>query len=147
MFLHLSVSHSVHRMSVSHSATPPGRYPLPWVDTPGQTPPLADTHCPVHAGIHTPTPPHPCAVHAGIRSTSVHFTSQWNAYLVYQWHHVNVATSYLLNPLYYSQDALVSALGSEISTSQKQVHPSQQKLTSLKNSADHKCHLMRWKIS
>ena len=67
MFLHLSVSHSVHR-GVSASGPrgwdvathPPGRH-SPWADTPGQTPPgqtppwantpLADTPCPVHVGI------------------------------------------------------------------------------------------------
>ena len=58
MFLHLSVSHSVHGGCI------PGCI---GADPSGQTPP-----CPVHAGIHTPpaqcmlgyTPP--CSVHAGI---------------------------------------------------------------------------------
>ena len=80
MFLHLSVSHSVHRGNVSASVhagitpppradTPMGRH-LPPGQPPRQTPPF-----PVHAGIHTPpsqcmlgyTPP-PCPVHAGIHS-------------------------------------------------------------------------------
>ena len=79
MFLHLSVSNSVH-------CHPPGRH-TPWADTPqaatpGQTPPLGrhtpPTPCPVHAGIHT----HPCTVHAGIQSTSGRYASYWNAYLL-----------------------------------------------------------------
>ena len=75
---------------------PPGQTPplqtAPWADTPGrlplgrhppgQIPPLPsacwDTHLhPVHAGIHTP----PCAVHAGIRSTSGRYASHWNSFL------------------------------------------------------------------
>ena len=83
MFLHLSVSHSVHR----GDTPPPADTPLPsayWDTHPpgrhhtGQTPSF-----PVHAGIPTPsacwdTPP--CAVHAGIRSTSGRYASHWNAY-------------------------------------------------------------------
>ena len=57
MFLHLSVSHSVHGGGVSVSVHagihPPGRHP----PSLGRHPP-----CPVHAGIHTP----PCPLHAGI---------------------------------------------------------------------------------
>ena len=45
---------------VWHTHTPPGQTP------PGQTPPGADTHRPVHAGIHTPSP-----VHAGIHTPLV----------------------------------------------------------------------------
>ena len=97
------VCHSVHRRCLPH---PPGRHPPrqtpPWADTPpGQTPPgwtlpwagtplpsaCWDTPCPVHSGIHPPTqcmlgytyPP--CAVHAGIWSTSGWCTSYWNAFL------------------------------------------------------------------
>ena len=63
MFLHLSVSHSVHRgvsASVHAGIYYPllGRHPL-GRHPPGQTPP-----CPVHAGIHTP-----CPLHAGIHIT------------------------------------------------------------------------------
>ena len=70
MFLHLSVSHSVHFTGGAMSATPPGRHPLRADTPPGQTPP-----CPVHAGIHTPLPSAcwdtpPCAVHAGIQSVN-----------------------------------------------------------------------------
>ena len=86
MFLHLSVSHSVHGEGVCHTPwqTPPGQthprqtHPLPsacW-----NTHPLPsacwDTHtpCPVHVGIHTHTPPSACRdthtpphpVHVGI---------------------------------------------------------------------------------
>ena len=48
-------------------------------------------------------------------------------------------------------DVLVSVSGSEMSTPRKQVHtkvihPVQSKLTSLENSADHKCHLPKWKF-
>ena len=74
MFLHLSVSHSVHGGGAASglrggwgvvgcvcvtisgmdglSATPPGQTPPPL----GRHPPLADTpFCPVHAGIQCPT--------------------------------------------------------------------------------------------
>ena len=54
MFLHLSVSHSVHR---EVSASGPRGMP------PGQTPP-------------------PCPVHAGIWSTSGRYASYWNTYLL-----------------------------------------------------------------
>ena len=59
MFLHLSFC------SGGVSAIPPGQtHPSPWADTPrGQTPPT------------------PCAVHAGIRSTSGWYASYWNAIL------------------------------------------------------------------
>ena len=80
IFLHLSVSHSVHRgfchtplVQTPPGQTPPLGRPL-WADTPigrhhpGQTPPA-----------WTPTPL--CAVHAGMRSTSGQYTSCWNAYL------------------------------------------------------------------
>ena len=68
--------------------------------TPRQTPPWADTPCPVLAGIHPSptqcmlgythplpsacwdTPPPPCAVHAGIRSTSERYASYWNVFLL-----------------------------------------------------------------
>ena len=69
MFLHLSLSHSVHGWV---SATPPRQTP------PGQTSPLGrhPPPCPVHARIHTPLPSAcwdthpPCPVHAGIQPTS-----------------------------------------------------------------------------
>ena len=57
MFLHLSVSHSVHRGDLPY---PPDRHP-PWPDTP--------------LGWH------PRAVHAGTRSTSGRYASYWNAIL------------------------------------------------------------------
>ena len=53
--------------------TPPGRH-TPWADTP-----WADSPRPVHAGILTPSP---CAVHAGIQSTSGRYASHWNAFLL-----------------------------------------------------------------
>ena len=63
MFLHLSVSHSVHR-GVCLSACWNTQTPL-WADTPwADTQPWVDTPCPVHAGIHTT----PCPVHAGIHT-------------------------------------------------------------------------------
>ena len=83
MFLHLSVSHSVHRgLSASvHSGihTPMGRHP-PWAHTtplgrqpptpgqttPGLTPPRQTP--PVHAGIHSPPWADSPPVHAGIHS-------------------------------------------------------------------------------
>ena len=55
---------SVHRGMVSATPPPSGRHP------PGR-----HSHCPVHAGIHTPS------VHAGVRSTSGQYASQWNAFL------------------------------------------------------------------
>ena len=88
MFLHLSVSHSVHMGCVSQHAlgqTPLGQTP-PGQTLPGRYPPgrhllgrhllgrhppaqcmLGYTHlpCPVYAGIHTP-----CQVHAGIHTPS-----------------------------------------------------------------------------
>ena len=98
MFLHLSVSHSVHMGCVSQHAlgqTLPGRYPpgrhLLGRHPPGQTPP-----CPVHAGIHTPplpsafwdthslpsacwdTHPFPPGSHCCGR-----YASYWNAYLFF----------------------------------------------------------------
>ena len=67
MFLHLSVSHSVH-------GGVPGRYP------PGRYAPL---------GRYTPRQVHPlvrytplATVHAGIRSTSGQYASHWNAFLL-----------------------------------------------------------------
>ena len=78
MFLHLSISHSVHRGCLP----PPYRQTPPWADTPWADTPLPsaclDTLlCPVHAGIHTPT----SAVHE-IRSRSRRYASYWNAYLL-----------------------------------------------------------------
>ena len=59
MFLHLSFCS---RGGVSASGP---RQTPPWQTPPGRHPPWADTHCPVHAGIHTP-----CPVHAGIHPAS-----------------------------------------------------------------------------
>ena len=88
MFLHLSVSHSVHRGGgVPGQVHPPGTYlpPLgrhtPWAHT---LPPGRYTPGQVHpTGRYTPragTPPGQ-AVHAGIRSTSGRYASHWNAFL------------------------------------------------------------------
>ena len=74
--------------------TPPDHPSPPGQTPPRQTPPGRHTR-PVHAGIHPPvqcmleyTPPAQCMlgytphpVHAGIRSTSGWYTSQWNAFL------------------------------------------------------------------
>ena len=50
MFLHLSVSDSVHRGEAGVS----GRH-HPWADTPQADTPWTDTPCQVHAGIYDPT--------------------------------------------------------------------------------------------
>ena len=63
----------------------------PQADTPGQTPPWADTPEPPWADIlqadtTRQTPPWavtPCTVHAGIRSTSGWHASHWNAFLFF----------------------------------------------------------------
>ena len=66
MFLHLSVSHSVHGVCIP--ACIGADTPSPWQTPPGQTPPLLGRHPPgqthplppgqippsMHAGIHTP---------------------------------------------------------------------------------------------
>ena len=83
MFLHLSISHSVHRrVSATHPPVqihPLGRHPH-WADTPGQTPPcqciLGYTPCPVHAGIHTP----PCSA-CWDTVNKRRYASYWNAFL------------------------------------------------------------------
>ena len=72
--------------------TPPG-HTFPWADTPlgrhplGQTPlptdPLQADNPPPTLGRH-PGNTSPCAVHAGIRSTSGLFASYWNAFLCSQ---------------------------------------------------------------
>ena len=85
MFLHLSVSHSVHRvwgvcLSACWDITPwadtlLGRHPpwadTPWADPPRQTTPRPsacwDTQCPVHAGIDMATAvggTHPTGMHS-----------------------------------------------------------------------------------
>ena len=80
VFLHLSVSHSVHRgvyPSMQWGCTPPGSHSpvrslpvkppqadIPWADTPRQTPSRADT------------PPPEMATEAGVR-----YASYWNASL------------------------------------------------------------------
>ena len=52
MFLHLSISHSVHRGCLPHTLL--FRH-TPWADTPtGLIPPGRHPPCPVHAGIHSP---------------------------------------------------------------------------------------------
>ena len=92
MFLHLSVSHSVHRGGVCLSACWDTH--IPWADT--HPPPDRHPPCAVHVGIHTPLPsacwdthplpsacwdtpplpsacwdtPPPCPVHAGIGMAS-----------------------------------------------------------------------------
>ena len=84
MFLHLSVSHSIHRGVAtpqgrhSHGQTPPlGRHPL--ADTPLGRHPLADTPLGRHPlGRHPPFP-----VHAGKRSTSGRYASHWNAFFLW----------------------------------------------------------------
>ena len=78
------VCDSVHR---GGSATPPPDRHLP-----GQVPPLgmhlpSGRHPPGQTplGRHHPSPgqtPHPCAVHAGIWSTSGRYASYWNAILL-----------------------------------------------------------------
>ena len=94
MFLHLSVSHSVHRREgCVYPCVHWGKH------LPGQTPPVQcmlgyTPHCPVHAGIHTPlpsacwdthltaqcmlgyTPPPPTGGHCCGR-----YTFYWNAFL------------------------------------------------------------------
>ena len=86
IFLHLSISYSVHQWGVCLWSEGEG---LPH---PGQTPPypvhagIHTPHCPVHAGIHPPRPVHsgihnpPYPVH-GIQSTSGRYASHWNALL------------------------------------------------------------------
>ena len=62
MFLHLSVSHSVHR-----GVSAPVHV---GIHTPGQTPPWVDTPCPVHAGIYMATAAdglHPTGMHSCYR--------------------------------------------------------------------------------
>ena len=97
MFLHLSVSHSVHRgMSVTvvhcmlgytHTHTQSNTYhPL------GQTHthPWADTHsCPVHAGIHTPLP---SAYWDRNGFCCGRYASRSNAFLVYMLQEMVVVT-------------------------------------------------------
>ena len=85
MFLHLSVSHSVHRGAVCLSAywdtpSPPGAYPLPGADTP---------QCTVHAGRYGqqasgthPTGMHTCYLSSPVLSSlngvpSVQLPVQW----------------------------------------------------------------------
>ena len=59
--------------------TPPGETP-PWADTPlGRHPPEQDPSL----GKHPPGQTTPRAVHAGIRSISGRYASQWNAILFY----------------------------------------------------------------
>ena len=65
MFLHLSVSHSVHRGGVPGQVPPPPRQVSPRAGTP--------------PGAGTPPP----RLHAGIRSTSRRYTSHWNAFLLH----------------------------------------------------------------
>ena len=70
------------------SATPWADTPH-WADPPWQRPPPQDRHSlgrhplglhplPVHVWIHTP----PCALHAGMRSTSRRYASHFNAFLL-----------------------------------------------------------------
>ena len=80
MFLHLSVSHSIHRgvSGLVHvgDTQPPGQTPPSgqtpfWADTPPGRPP-----CPVHAGIHTPLPSACWDRHGYCYGW---YTSYWNA--------------------------------------------------------------------
>ena len=77
MFLHLSVSHSVHSHSYPKADTPP-----PWADTPpGRHPPWLNTHTHTHTHLaDTPgqTPPAPRDGHCSRR-----YTSYWNAFLIF----------------------------------------------------------------
>ena len=76
MFLHLSVSHSVHRGS-TWAGTPLGRY------TPQAGTPLGRyTPWQVHPLAGTPPGRYSPPVHAGIWSTSRQYTSYWNAFLL-----------------------------------------------------------------
>ena len=86
MFLHLSVSHSVHRGGCLPQCmlgyTP--RQKPPWTDPPGQTHPLPSTcwdtlPCPVHAGIHPP--PSTCWDRHGY--CCGRYASYWNAFFSY----------------------------------------------------------------
>ena len=76
---------------------------------PGQTPPRADTPCPVHTRIHTsPCPVHAgihtssCPVHAGIHPTgsghcSGRYASYWDAFLF----HFNVVCLFIVDWIKY----------------------------------------------
>ena len=81
MFLHLSVSHSVHGGGCIPACiwadTPPGDIPRP-VHAGIYTHP-----CPVHAGIHT----HTCPVHAGIHPAAdgTHPTGMHTCRVVLLW--------------------------------------------------------------
>ena len=104
MFLHLSLSHSVHMEGVSVSGPgeclphTPSRHPL-WQTPPGRhLPPPMSNHLPTECllGYTQPKPSAywdtkplpsacwdtpPCAVHARIWSTSRQYASHWNAFL------------------------------------------------------------------
>ena len=94
MFLHLSVSHSVHRRGSTWAGTPLAGTPPRQVHPLVQVLPLG-RYCPrtgTPLGRYTPgqvhplsgTPPsrYPPPVHAGIWSTSRQYTSYWNAFLL-----------------------------------------------------------------
>ena len=104
MFLHLSVSHSVHRGEYlgrytpgqvhPQAGTPPGRYNSRQVHPLAGTPPAGTPPRQVHPpgqvnppgrytpqGRYTPRAGTPPTVHAGIRSTSGRYASYWNAFL------------------------------------------------------------------
>ena len=94
MFLHLSVSHSVHRgggasVHAGSRPTSPGADPL-GADTPpgaNTSPSRAD---PLGADI-PPGADTPCAVHAGrYGQQSGRYTSYWNAYLLFKRNYTNV---------------------------------------------------------
>ena len=94
MFLHLSVSHSVHRGGVCLSASwyihpPQSRHPAFWEQTPPRSrhPIGADTHSPGsrHPPEQTPPgaePPRADTACWDIRATSGRYASYWNACLL-----------------------------------------------------------------
>ena len=101
MFLHLSVSHSVHRgVSASVHA---GIHPL-GADTPQKQTPPQEVDTPLEADTpwkQTPPPPrsrHPLLLHSvcwGIRATNGRYASYWNAYLSSWQIHTNNERTYL----------------------------------------------------
>ena len=80
MFLHLSVSHSVHRGA---SATPPGQTHPQGRDPPGQTRPWADTPLGRHApGQTRPWADAPLWQTPPLRSACWDTVNNWNAFFL-----------------------------------------------------------------